>query len=146
MLVRPKDPRSKLDTSHCVYKIPCSNCDKVYVGETGRHLKCRVKEHQDSVNKLSKHKYTRARSAQSTEEVNQSALADHVAQQNHCIDWEQTTVLAQRCDNQKGRWIREAIKVRAEPKGTINRDEGNYQLSRTWDSLLVSGGNSSNPK
>ena len=141
LLVRPKDPRPKLDTSQCVYRIPCANCDKVYVGETGRHLKCRIKEHQESVKKVSKHKYTRARSSTlSTDTVNPNALADHVAQHNHCIDWDQIGVLAQRCDNQKGRWIREAIKVRAEPKDTMNRDEGNYKLSRTWDALLMSGG------
>ena len=111
------------------------------MSETGRHLKCRIKEHKESVKKVSKHKYTRARSSTlSTDTVNPNALADHVAQHNHCIDWDQIGVLAQRCDNQKGRWIREAIKVRAEPKDTMNRDEGNYKLSRTWDALLMSGG------
>ena len=98
-------------------------------------------EHRASVKKISSLKYTRSRSSKSTEEHNDSALADHAAQKNHCINWDQTTILAARCDNRKGRWIREAIKVRAEPKGTMNRDEGNYKLSRTWDALLMSRGN-----
>ena len=29
-----------------VYEIPCKTCDKVYVGETGRDLKKRTKEHK----------------------------------------------------------------------------------------------------
>ena len=29
-----------------VYKIPCKNCERVYVGETGRQLAARVKEHR----------------------------------------------------------------------------------------------------
>jgi len=26
------------EVSKCIYQIPCKNCDKVYVGETGRNL------------------------------------------------------------------------------------------------------------
>ncbi len=28
--------------------------------------------------------------------------------------------------------------VRSEKKGTLNRNEGGYELSHTWDALLVS--------
>ena len=34
-----------------VYKIPCGECDHVYIGKTGRNLKERIKEHQYSVKK-----------------------------------------------------------------------------------------------
>ena len=53
MLVRPKDSRPLLRTSDCVYRIPCSNCNEVYIGETGRHLEERLEEHQASVKKAS---------------------------------------------------------------------------------------------
>ena len=32
-----------------VYKIDCMNCDKFYIGETGRSLKTRIKEHQNDI-------------------------------------------------------------------------------------------------
>jgi len=37
-LVHPEDKEDKEQTSECVYRDPCANCDKTYVGETGRKL------------------------------------------------------------------------------------------------------------
>jgi len=36
LLVHPKDKQDKEDKTKCVYMVPCANCDKMYVGETGR--------------------------------------------------------------------------------------------------------------
>jgi len=36
VLVHPKDKQDKEDVIECVYKVPCANCDKTYIGETGR--------------------------------------------------------------------------------------------------------------
>jgi len=33
-LVHPKDKEELEQTSECVYKVPCPNCEKTYVGET----------------------------------------------------------------------------------------------------------------
>ena len=136
MLVRPKDPRQLLDNSDVVYRIPGKNCDSPYIGETGRHLKCRISEHQASVKKVANRKYTRSRKLQADQEENKSALADHAAQTNHTIDWDNAKILASHCTNKKGRWIRESIWVRSERAGTVNRDEGGYLLPHVWDSLL----------
>ena len=47
-LVRPKISKSRSDS--VVYKIPCSgSCNKSYVGETGRGLTTRLKEHKRDV-------------------------------------------------------------------------------------------------
>ena len=35
-----------------VCKIPCKNCERVYVGETGRPLRARVKEHRKEVDSI----------------------------------------------------------------------------------------------
>jgi len=35
-----------------VYKILCKNCERVYVGETGRPLGARVKEHRKEVDSI----------------------------------------------------------------------------------------------
>ena len=45
-LVAPKDPTEKEDQTGVVYHIPCSDCSSVYIGETGRKLKLRLKEHK----------------------------------------------------------------------------------------------------
>ena len=37
------------EVNNGVYEIPCNTCKKVYVGETGRDLKTRVKEHQKDI-------------------------------------------------------------------------------------------------
>jgi len=36
LLEHPKDKRRRQDACECVYKMPCKNCDKTYIGETGR--------------------------------------------------------------------------------------------------------------
>ena len=43
LLVHPKDRISNEEKPEVVYKIPCKNCERVYVGETGRPLGARVK-------------------------------------------------------------------------------------------------------
>ena len=131
-----------MNTSHCVYKIPCSNCPRPYIGETERHLHVRVKEHSDSVAKVANKKFTRARASQSQateDDGKQSACAIHVAKRNHVIDFDNASVLATHCNDKLGRKIRESIWVRSEPMGTFNRNKGGYELSRTWDALLQSG-------
>ena len=140
LLVHPKDPRPKMNTSHCVYKIPCASCPQSYIGETERHVHVRIKEHSDSVAKVTNQKFTRARASQSSDDMpNQSACAKHVAKRNHVIDFDKASVLATHCHDKLGRQIRESIWVKSQPQGTFNRNEGGYELSRTWDALLQSG-------
>lgn len=44
LLCNRKDPITRHDKSG-VYILPCSNCDSVYIGETGRKMHLRVHEH-----------------------------------------------------------------------------------------------------
>ena len=44
-LVPSKDRNKQCKTAGCVYEISCKNCDFTYVGETGRLLGTRLKEH-----------------------------------------------------------------------------------------------------
>ena len=44
-LVKEKKENEKNDNS-VVYKIPCSGCDKAYIGETYRGLRVRTREHE----------------------------------------------------------------------------------------------------
>ena len=51
LLVHPKDKVKTLRKSNCVHRIPCENCDKSYVGETGRSLGLRIEEHRKEAEK-----------------------------------------------------------------------------------------------
>jgi hypothetical protein len=69
------------ETAEVIYQVPCKNCDKIYIGETGRKLGTRISEHKKdciSVEQISR--VTRAM------EKNKSAITDHAIQQNHVID------------------------------------------------------------
>ena len=49
---KPKDRILESEKSGVVYKIPCRDCDAVYIGETGRSLKTRKREHFDAVERM----------------------------------------------------------------------------------------------
>ena len=49
LTVDPKDPIPKEDKAGVVYQIPCSNCPQTYIGQTGRTLGQRLKEHKKAV-------------------------------------------------------------------------------------------------
>lgn len=70
-----KDQLSQLQTPG-VYKIPCS-CGKFYVGETGRGVSTRLKEHE---------KYTELRHARST-------MVEHQLTTKHKILFDKTSAL-----------------------------------------------------
>jgi len=68
LLVHPKDKQEKEDITKCVYKVPCANCDKMYIGETGRKLGVRLHEHKTEAESKTKRAFTRSqRTASLTE-------------------------------------------------------------------------------
>ncbi|XP_011858857.1 PREDICTED: uncharacterized protein LOC105556380 [Vollenhovia emeryi] len=46
-----KDPLPKIAKKNVVYKISCKDCDASYVGQTGRLLNTRTKEHRNHINR-----------------------------------------------------------------------------------------------
>ena len=46
ILCHPKDLVPTHQQAGVVYRIPCSDCSKLYIGQTGKTLAQRVKEHQ----------------------------------------------------------------------------------------------------
>ena len=68
-----KDVLPMEQRSGVVYEIPCSICDKSYIGETIQRLGLRLKEHKDACRKCEKDK---------------SALAEHAWDKGHPIAWE----------------------------------------------------------
>ena len=73
----------------------------------------------------------------SSAESNRSALTDHAVQENHVISWSAASIIDRESDRST-RWIKEAVHIRKEGPRSINRDEGSYQLSHTYDRLVGS--------
>ena len=62
---------------------------------------------------------------------------DHAAQENHVISCSAASVIDRESDRST-RWIKEAVHIRKEGPRSMNRDEGSYQLSHTYDRFLGS--------
>ena len=110
LLLHPKDKRRHQDACECVYKIPCKNCDKTYIGETGRALGVWLQEHRQEVTQRDVKAYTRSTSKSAATE---SAVTDHAISLNRVIDWDRAKVI-DRESNRMDCWIREAIHIRIE--------------------------------
>ena len=89
----PKDKHRPQDICECVYTIPCKNCNKTYIGETGRAFGVRLQEHRQEVSQRDVRAYTRSTSRPLAGEQNKSAVTDHAISLNHVIDWDQAKVI-----------------------------------------------------
>ena len=118
-----------------MYKVPCANCDKTYVGETGRKLGVRLQEHKKEVDSRTSRAFTRSQRTASLTEHNKSALTDHVTQENHLINWSDASIIDRELDR-LSRWIKEAVHIRKEGQRAINRDEESFTLSHSYNRFL----------
>ncbi len=135
LLVSPKDKIPKEKQCGVVYKVPCHNCNKLYIGKTGRQLGTRVEEHKKEVDDLCKAAYTRTKRKISFHEHNMSAITDHGVFNKHVINWQGVRIVDRESDMIKRR-LREAIWIKRN-KTTINRDEGAVILPRVWDNVVA---------
>ena len=69
-LVSNRPPNS--EEGGVVYRVPCVECDKVYIGQTGRDFAVRLKEHKSAVRLGNMN----------------NACTKHAYSLNHSIDWE----------------------------------------------------------
>ncbi|KAH9591950.1 hypothetical protein MS3_00004042 [Schistosoma haematobium] len=77
ILCKPKDEITKENKSNIIYKINCTNCDKHYIGQSGRPLHLRLHEHQLAVKR---HDIS-------------SLISIHVDNYGHSFDWENVEIL-----------------------------------------------------
>ena len=117
-LVAPKDKSKIVDQSGVVYRIPCSDCDSVYIGETARALGDRLKEH----------------TSQSKSAVKSSAVAEHTKVTGHKLDSPNIKIVKKE-SKFLNRKIKESIAIRQESQAKLNRD-GGRDLPRIYDCLL----------
>ena len=95
----------------CVYKIPCKSCDKSYIGQTGKELKIREKQHKSDILK--------------GKETN--AIFLHVRDFLHNIDWDNASQLV-RCNSFVGRNLIESSFIKQSYDLNMNTSLGMYKL------------------
>ena len=94
MLVHLKNKISLEDSIGVVFQIPCKDCDEVHVGETGRKFGVRKAEHKQEAETLQKAHFTRLKKKEAETIITKSAISDHVAQENHTIEWKISKILS----------------------------------------------------
>ena len=77
-----------------VYKVPCSSCRKSYIGETGRGMGIRLKEHKRDLRNHMEH----------------SAFVIHAQKTNHLPNWDGAGILAS-CRSRENRKATEAAHI-----------------------------------
>jgi hypothetical protein len=98
---------------HGVYQILCE-CGRVYVGQTGRSIEARYKEHMRHVR---------------LKQPDKSAVAEHNFKTGHHIDFSSISVL-DKTTGYMDRLVKEAIEIQLST-GNFNRD-GGFMLSWAW--------------
>ena len=112
-LVRPKDTVDPVKQDGVVYRIPCE-CGKVYIGETGRSMYERIKEHDRDI-RLAR--------------TQTSAVSEHAHKTGHYPLWNEVKFI-DRDRHWYTRRVKEAIHIRLHPDN-INRDSG-IEIPEAW--------------
>jgi len=108
ILSKPKDVVPADKKAGVVYMVPCAECDALYIGETGRSLSTRKKEHEASVRLCKPEK---------------SALAEHAIKKGHSIAWNSTKVLVEESRWHQRKW-HESLLIAKNTNSITNRDSG----------------------
>ena len=66
-----------MKSPNLVYEVSCQNCPFVYIGQTKRDLKSRIKEHQRAIK---------------VQWPEKSALCQHSMENDHLIDWSKVKI------------------------------------------------------
>ncbi|KAK8762142.1 hypothetical protein V5799_026589 [Amblyomma americanum] len=110
-LVSVKDKLKKEKFPGVIYKIPCSDCDHSYIGESG-NFERRLNEHKNDVKK---------------KKACSNALAEHVENTKHDIAWEEAAIIG-REKNWMSRQYLESLFIQTTDQ-TLNRNIGNLPPS-----------------
>ncbi|CAH8479282.1 unnamed protein product [Dicrocoelium dendriticum] len=113
-LFKVKDRLSKKETSGVVYKISCKNCEKYYVGQTGRKLGTRLHEHSLAIRRHDE----------------KSLMSVHMDAENHQFDLENVEILGRA----RNRRAREFLEAWHSGRNSINK---HLELEGVYEALQV---------
>ena len=108
-----------------MYQISCRNCDAIYIGETGRSVKTRKKEHVSAARNFDSEK---------------SALCQHVLEHDHVIDWENVKILKSEPHANRRRTAKSfLINQKVKEFSVLNRNDGAILpgVYKTLSKLLI---------
>ncbi|BHF74417.1 hypothetical protein SprV_0501750300 [Sparganum proliferum] len=114
LVMRPKTPLPRGETTNVIYRIQCSSCEMNYIGETGKRLQTRVGEHMRAVRRMDP----------------LSLVAEHCANSGHTFALQNAEILGRGND----RITRETIEAWHTGANSINRSVAlpeAYQALRT---------------
>jgi len=100
----------------------------------------RQEERRKKVESIGNRTLTRADRKDLAAETNKSAITDHVARENHVIDWSGAKI-SDREGHQRTRQLKELIHIHKEAN-CMNRDGGAYNLPTTSGRILVTSSSS----
>nr|VZI00979.1 unnamed protein product [Spirometra erinaceieuropaei] len=101
LVMRPKTPLPRGETTNVIYRIQCSSCNMNYIGETGKRLHTRVAEHMRAVRRMDP----------------LSLVAEHCANSGHTFAFQNAEILGRGND----RITRETIEAWHTGANSINR-------------------------
>jgi Reverse transcriptase (RNA-dependent DNA polymerase)/GIY-YIG catalytic domain len=113
-----KKKQKEEDPVGVVYEITCKTCGATYIGETGRSLSERVKEHERE------HRHHR---------TEKSSVAKHAVEERHEIDYVNVRILAKE-KNKVRRKMKEAIEI-AKNRPKMNENDG-WNVPQEWKDLV----------
>jgi hypothetical protein len=111
-MLRPVKDDLGLKVSGVVYNIACK-CGKVYIGQTGRSIETRCKEHAQHL---------------CSHQVEKSATAEHSTDSGHQNKFQETKVIA-KTSGHMDQLVKEVAEIRLHTNN-FNREKG-FKLSRT---------------
>ena len=121
-----KDPLNKSDISNVVYKIPCLDCSKTYVGQTGRMLCVRCDEHKKNINL--NEKYHNVVTKHRINNKNDTGF-------QHNFDWDNIEILHKETNYFK-RIIAEMFYIKKEGNNSINVMSDLKDYNTSYDIIL----------
>ena len=117
-----KQKRSIGDLSSVIYRIPCRDCEKTYVGTTKNKLSQRLKQHINDCK------------SKNSDKPNRTALSHHHFNHNHRFDFDSPTVLHTERNTIK-RYLAETVCTRLE-NNSVNFRTDTQDLSVIYAGLL----------
>lgn len=114
--LKPDIPKS--ETANTVYKINCKDCSSIYIGQSSQYLKNRIRNHKNDIRNLK----------------DSTALSRHALENDHNIDFENTTILDIESNFSK-RCFKEMVYIKKH-QNTLNYRTDISNLSNIYNNII----------